>query len=152
MSNIDEQIRRAIEEGQFEDLPGKGKPLKLDENPLADPEWRLANHMLRSAGYTLPWIEKRKEIEASLLEARGTLKRSWTWRENALRRGEKAADVEPHWGKAVEQFGEQIAEINKLIRKYNLEAPHDRLQLPILNVERELQLTITSQSDTLTEL
>jgi len=26
---IDEQIRRAIEAGQFDDLPGRGKPLDL---------------------------------------------------------------------------------------------------------------------------
>jgi len=39
-SPIDEIIRRAIEEGQFDDLPGKGKPLRLDEDPNSDPAWR----------------------------------------------------------------------------------------------------------------
>ena len=41
--NIEEQIRRAIQEGKFDDLPGKGKPLKLDENPFEESEWRMAN-------------------------------------------------------------------------------------------------------------
>jgi len=152
MRDIEEHIRRAIEEGKFDDLPGKGKPLRLDDNPFADPEWRLAAHMLHSAGFTLPWIEKRKAIEELLQEARHALKRSWDWRESALERGEKATLVESHWSQAVERFGEQIAQINKLIQTYNLEAPTDRLQLPILNTERELQLTTPSQSDTLTEL
>ena len=34
MPKIEEHIRRAIEEGSFEDLPGKGQPLHLYENPL----------------------------------------------------------------------------------------------------------------------
>lgn len=152
MSNIEEHIRRAIEEGKFDNLPGKGKPLQLDDNPLADPEWRLANHILRNAGFTLPWIEMRKEIEEKLLEARIALKRSWDWRESAAERGEKPAEVEPDWKQASERFSEQIAEINKLIRAYNLAAPNDRLQLPLLNTERELRLTTTSLSDTLAEL
>ena len=29
MRSIDEQIRKAMEEGQFDNLPGKGKPLPL---------------------------------------------------------------------------------------------------------------------------
>ncbi len=61
MSNIEDHIRRAIEEGKFDDLPGKGKPLKLEDDPFVDPEWRLAHHMLRCSGFSLPWIERRQE-------------------------------------------------------------------------------------------
>jgi len=57
--NAEEQIRRAIEEGKFDNLPGKGKPLNLEQNPFEDPEWRLANHVLITSGFSLPWIEKR---------------------------------------------------------------------------------------------
>jgi hypothetical protein len=74
MPDTDEQIRRAMQEGQFEDLPGQGRPLQLDEDPFEDPDWRLAHHMLRSAGYSLPWIETRREIEADLAAARLALK------------------------------------------------------------------------------
>ena len=63
MPNIEEHIRQAMQAGKFDDLPGKGKPLSLDENPLADPEWQLAFHMLKDAGFSLPWIESLKEIE-----------------------------------------------------------------------------------------
>ena len=66
MPNIEEQIRRAQEGGQFDDLPGKGKPLRLDENPHEDPEWRLAHQILRNGGFSLPWIEMWREIEAEL--------------------------------------------------------------------------------------
>ena len=70
MPNAEEQIRRAIEEGKFDNLPGKGKPLHLDQNPFEDPDWRLANHVLKTSGFSLPWIEKRNEIEALIQTAR----------------------------------------------------------------------------------
>ncbi len=31
MSDIDDPIKKAMQDGQFDDLPGKGKPLNLDE-------------------------------------------------------------------------------------------------------------------------
>ncbi len=36
---IDEIIRQAMREGAFDNLPGKGKPLELIENPYLDREW-----------------------------------------------------------------------------------------------------------------
>ena len=68
--SLDEQIRRAMKDGTFDDLPGKGKPLSLEGNPHEDPAWRLAYRMLRSGGHTLPWIEKREEIEADFEDAK----------------------------------------------------------------------------------
>jgi hypothetical protein len=71
----EERIRQAIEAGEFNDLAGKGQPLKLREYPFEDPEWRLAFHALSSSGYTLPWIETRREIESELANARKSLHR-----------------------------------------------------------------------------
>ncbi len=71
MKDIDDAIQKAMQAGQFDDLPGKGKPLNLDENPFADPEWELAQHVLKSSGYTLPWIETRQQIERELEAAAG---------------------------------------------------------------------------------
>ena len=77
MSNVEEHIRRAMQEGKFDDLPGKGKPLHWEENPNQDPEMRLAYHLLRSSGYTLPWIETLREIDRDIEAARGDLRRGW---------------------------------------------------------------------------
>ena len=45
---------------------GKGKPLRLEDDSLEDPEWRMAYHMLREGGFSLPWIELRQEIVTTL--------------------------------------------------------------------------------------
>ena len=138
MPEIEEHIRRAMEEGKFENLPGKGKPLDLGDDSLADPEWRLAHHMLRSSGYTLPWIALRQEIEMESEAARATLKRAWEWREAARAQGQPDERVEGEWGRAVEAFRGRVAGINKKIFDFNLQAPSERLQLLRLDAEREI--------------
>src|SRR5574341_197803 len=149
MSKAEDQIRRAIEEGQFDNLPGKGKPLRLEENPFEDPEWRPAYHVLRSNGFTLPWIEARRQLEAAILSARQALRRSSAWRQAALDRGQSPQLVGAEWERAVEAFRRQIDEINRDILTYNLKAPSGRLHLLQLDVEGEIELTITPASDKL---
>jgi DnaJ homolog subfamily C member 28 len=138
MPNIEDHIRKAIEEGMFDDLPGKGKPIHWDENPLVEPDWQLAFRMLRNAGFALPWMETRKEIEARLEAARQSLKHAWEWRQTALAGGERPAYVESEWQRALGIFREQIAEINHRIFDYNLEVPLPRFQRPPLDAEGEI--------------
>jgi DnaJ homolog subfamily C member 28 len=147
--NAEEQIRRAIEEGKFENLPGKGKPLHLDENPFEEPEWRLANHVLKTSGFSLPWIEKRNEIEALIHSTRASLLHAQETRRQALQDGLPALSADAAWNEALEKFRHQLAEINRLILSYNLQAPAAQLQLPQLSIERELELTSSTPSDTL---
>jgi DnaJ family protein C protein 28 len=137
--SIEEHIRQAMSQGKFDDLPGKGQPLNLDENPLEDPEWRLTHHMLRSSGFTLPWIEMRKEIEDEIEAARAALKRAWEWRVEALSLGQPGELVENEWKRAANAFRERVGEINQHIDDYNLQAPTEGLQRPKLNVEREIE-------------
>jgi DnaJ family protein C protein 28 len=147
MPDIEEHIRRAIEEGKFDELSGKGKPLNLDENPLVDAEWRLAYHMLRSSGYTLPWIELRQEIEAEIAAARASLQRSWDGRQTALAQGVPAGMIEDDWKKAMDAFRGQGEMINKQIANYNLQAPSEKLQMLKLSVEGEIQAVTTKGHD-----
>lgn len=138
MSSIDEHIRRAMEEGKFDNLPGKGKPLKLDDDSLEDPEWRVAYRMLRNSGFTLPWIETRQEIETELESARQALRRAWEWRQSGQARKRPAGEVQAEWDRAVENFRSQVAAINKKIFNYNLETPSSQFQRGQVDAAREL--------------
>lgn len=64
-SLIDRQIREAVAEGKFDDLPHQGQPLPNDDNPHAG-DWGLAFHVLRNAGIAPPWIEADKEVRGLL--------------------------------------------------------------------------------------
>jgi hypothetical protein len=62
---IERQIREAMEEGAFDNLPHQGKPLPNDDNPHAG-EWGLAFKMLKGAGYAPPWIQADMDVRAFL--------------------------------------------------------------------------------------
>jgi DnaJ family protein C protein 28 len=144
--SIDEQIKKAIQEGAFDDLPGKGEPLDLTANPHEDPGWSLAYHMLRSSGFTLPWIETRQTIEAEYTAAVEALARTWTWRETALEQDQAPTDVESEWRRALQTFKTKVAELNKRIFNYNLQVPADQFKRRQINLEREIA-RITGQVD-----
>jgi DnaJ family protein C protein 28 len=147
--NIEEHIRRAMEEGQFDDLPGKGKPLHLEDHPFEDPDWRMAYHVLRTSGFSLPWIETRREIEEAFLAARQAVQRAWDWRQKALQDPASRHLAAGEWERAVQAFRTQVEDLNRRIFSYNLEAPNERFQLAPLNFERLLQLTTSPASDTI---
>jgi len=143
--SIDELIRQAIARGDFDDLPGKGKPLDLSENPHEDPGWRLAYRLLKENGYTLPWIETRQNIELDYEKALKSLQQSWDWRKNAAgRRG--LVHAEREWQQALQNFREQMVKLNRRIRDYNLEIPSNQFQRRSINIEQEIA-KITTASD-----
>jgi len=139
MPNIEDQLRKAMAEGKFDNLLGKGKPLHLDEiNPHADPEWELAYRMLKEGGYSLPWIETIREIEKDIAAARSDLQRAWEWRQAALAESQPASSVAAEWERALQAFTDRLTSLNKRIRDYNLKVPAARFQRPVLNFDREL--------------
>lgn len=146
MTDIEELMRDAMRAGKFDNLPGKGKPLKLNVNPHADPEWRTAYHILHEAGFTLPWIETRNEIEADLEKARADLQRAWRWREEQSARAQPGGLIEVEWRDALDAFRKKIEALNKRIVDYNLAVPSDRFQRRTLNYEREVATLTGSQT------
>ena len=134
--HIEEQIRLAMEEGRFDNLPGQGRPLNLEDDPFEDPDWRMANHILRNAGLSLPWIESRREIEAEIEAARATLMQA---RRNYLDDQQQPALSRQRWEQTRLLFQEAIAGINLRISSYNLEVPSLQLQRMTLDPEKEIQ-------------
>lgn len=66
----DRQIREATERGEFDGLPGAGKPLP-DEHQPYDEHWWLRRKMEREeVSYLPPTLALRKEAEEALRAAR----------------------------------------------------------------------------------
>ena len=55
-------IKEAMERGEFDNLPGKGKPIDLTEYFETPEEVRLANSVLKNAGMTSHEVDLLKEI------------------------------------------------------------------------------------------
>jgi hypothetical protein len=65
----EERIQDAMRRGAFDNLPGAGKPLELDWDPLVPPEVRAAYRILKNAGLVpVEALERREvaDLEASL--------------------------------------------------------------------------------------
>jgi len=135
---VEERLQEAFSKGKFSNLPGKGKPLDLAEDPLADPADWMARHILRNSGMSLPWVEERRRIEELYAKAAADLARSWSSYAES-RNGETPTHAaELRWQEAVTAFREQIATLNRRIRIYNLTVPHVRFQRCLIAAEQEI--------------
>jgi hypothetical protein len=61
---IDEQIRMAIEAGEFDNLPGKGKPIDLRAYFETPEDLRMAYSILKSNNFVPEEVEMLKDIGA----------------------------------------------------------------------------------------
>jgi hypothetical protein len=59
---VESIIKDAMERGEFDNLPGKGKPIDLTEYFETPEEVRLANSVLKNSGMTSREVELLKEI------------------------------------------------------------------------------------------
>lgn len=125
-----------MEEGEFDNLPGKGRPVDLTENPFEDPELRMVHRLLRNAGFAPAWIEARKDIEAQFELARKILERAWTLYQPAGRSPNDAA-----WERNVTEFRSKVLELNKRIQVYNLKVPAAVFQRRQFDAQQTIEAT-----------
>jgi DnaJ family protein C protein 28 len=136
---IDMKIREGIANGEFNDLPGKGQPINLDENPHEDPTLRTAHRLLRNNGFTLPWIDARKELEQAVDAVRAELAALWSERQRTLEAGQPSRQHEESWERALDEFRSKVAELNRKITFYNIGTPSAVFHRPLLNADLEIE-------------
>jgi len=66
--SVDGIIKNAIARGDFDDLPGRGEPLELQDSSMIPEEHRLAFRVLKEAGAVPPEVAGLQEL-ARLREA-----------------------------------------------------------------------------------
>lgn len=139
--NVDEQIKEAMERGEFTNLPGKGKPLKLETNPFLTPQVRMANRLLKENGFAPRWIEVKKEIK----QEKAQLERLLT---NLKARRERVMAIlqeNPHRSEAIQgsfdqerarslaQYSEKLKNLNRKIQRLNLLMPTRNRQQALIH-------------------
>ncbi|MFZ7111397.1 MAG: DnaJ family domain-containing protein [Desulfatiglandales bacterium] len=62
MKIAEQRIKEAMERGEFDNLPGRGEPLKLEDDSHVPEDLRLAYKILKNADCLPPEIEAKKEI------------------------------------------------------------------------------------------
>jgi hypothetical protein len=59
---VEQRIKEAMDKGEFDNLPGKGKPLLLEDDSHVPEDLRLAYKLLRNADCLPPELLEKKEI------------------------------------------------------------------------------------------
>jgi hypothetical protein len=58
------RLAAALAAGAFEELPGRGAPLPLEDDSAVAAEWRIAFRLLRAHGFAPTWIEEARQLRA----------------------------------------------------------------------------------------
>jgi hypothetical protein len=112
-NSIDKIIRRAQEEGAFDNLPGKGKPIRWEDESGVPEDQRLANRVLRNNGFTLDFIAVARELDAQYEALRAKL--------NQARRARAEGRLDAAgWEAAVMTFQAQVRALNRRVIGYNM--------------------------------
>jgi DnaJ homolog subfamily C member 28 len=121
---IERQIRAAMDEGLFDDLPHQGRRLPLDDDALSG-ERAMAHRMLKNAGFAPAWIEADKAARDELAAVDTLIAR-------AVRSGPIGRD------RARTELVRRVASANRTIARLNAEAPTDRQHRRPLDLASEL--------------
>jgi len=114
---IESRIKKAQQEGAFENLPGTGQPLPLEDDRHIPEDLRMAYKVLKNADCLPPEVQLRKEIRTTedlLAGMTDTVQKYRTLKKlnflilklNALRDGNAAYDIpQRYYGEVVERIG-----------------------------------------------
>ena len=145
MSLIDEQIQDAIRKGQFADLPGAGKPLKLDDDANTPEHLRMAFKLLRDNDLVPDWMAQGKELDVArerlILDIRRAAQQHQASLIDALRSAspeQARQQIEQHWQAAVESLREAAKKHNSRVLSYNLKVPQGVAHKRHFDFEAEL--------------
>ncbi|BBO72151.1 DUF1992 domain-containing protein [Desulfosarcina alkanivorans] len=114
---IESRIKKAQDQGAFENLPGSGKPLEIEDDRHIPEDLRLAYKVLKNADCLPPEVQLRKEIRTTEDLLAGMTDAGQKYRTlkklnylilklNAMRDANAAYDIpQRYYGEVVERLG-----------------------------------------------
>jgi hypothetical protein len=141
------KIQEGIEEGKFDNLPGKGKPLELNDGDSLPLDVRMANKVLKNAGVLPEWIQVQHEITSEREEMARYRERMAA--ENGKRRARLEQQKLPADHAALRQFAEwhtrsrdnylrRIKHFNTSVLKFSILAPSTATPFRSLKVDEQM--------------
>lgn len=142
-----DQIEKAMQEGEFSNLRGEGKPFNFDDDKGVPDEWRLAYRIMKDNDITPEWIGLQKEIEQEVQQARKKLKEAFQLylaeeKRLAAITGTgviiRQLEAKQVWRTAQSVFRREVEAINQKLKTLNLKVPVSSLTRDLLDAEREI--------------
>ncbi|KAI8982554.1 hypothetical protein BDB01DRAFT_793162 [Pilobolus umbonatus] len=140
----DEMIRSARARGEFDDLPGRGKPLKQDpvlNNPYVDRTEYFLNRILQRNGAAPPWVMMQAEVDTEVTTVKSQLNsafdRCLTILKHEQRMLSKAVVLDKFESSEKSYFNKEMERINKRLRSYNVMCPSP-VRKQLLDLDKEI--------------
>lgn len=145
MSAIDEQLKDLMAKGGFSNLPGEGKPLKLEEDAHVPAHLRMAHKLLKDNDLVPEWIASGKDVDAAREKLIADIRRAARARRGALNDAARSdqpelrkAQIEREWQATLESLRAAVKTYNRQVLSFNLKAPKGITHKPMFDLEREL--------------
>ncbi|WP_066393570.1 DnaJ family domain-containing protein [Neobacillus mesonae] len=94
----EDRIKKAYEDGEFENLPGYGKPIKLEDLSHIPEELRMAYKLLKNSGYS----EEESSIRQEMMTIEDLIKK---------------CDDSTEWAGLQKKLNEKLLRFNQLMSK-----------------------------------
>ncbi|CAN7985520.1 unnamed protein product [Ixodes hexagonus] len=138
---VEDLIQESIARGEFDNLPGSGKPLKFaPENPYVDSTTQKLNQVLIANGYVPEWVMLEREIR----EEKEKVKTKLREYRAQLGRLPLSDDEKKLWDSKVQEMASPVALINKKIDKFNMVVPLFNKQQLHFQLIRESEKILSS--------
>jgi hypothetical protein len=113
------QIKEAMDRGDFDNLPGKGKPLNLDEDASIPVHQRMMMKILKKAEALPDWISLEKDIDREYKVVTQIKSRAF----KAYHYTKSQENRRNILTKLRKDYKEQLGFVNTMVLKYNIASP-----------------------------
>ncbi len=145
-SLMDEILNNAMQKGEFDNLPGAGKPLNLNNDPNTPNDLRMAYKILKENDMAPDWMAAGKDIDAAREKLVGDLRAAVRRYRGSLNDAARSAQpeqgrlkVEASWNITLESLRESTKSLNRMALSFNLKAPKGVAHKLMFDFERELK-------------
>ncbi|KAM7311698.1 dnaJ homolog subfamily C member 28 isoform X1 [Ixodes scapularis] len=138
---VEDLIQESIARGEFNNLPGSGKPLKFaPENPYVDSTTQKLNQVLIANGYVPEWVMLEREIREEKEKVRTKL------RDHRAQLGclPLSGEEKQLWDTVVQGMASSVTHINRKIDKFNMVVPLFNKQQLHFQLVRESEKILNS--------
>lgn len=139
-SLIDRELQKMLE--NTEDLPGQGKPLKLDSDASAPDDMRMAYKIMKDNDVVPGWIALGKALEKDKARLQQRIQRAVQQYHTQMSKADNDPlrdRINAQWQAQQRELQATVDDYNNKILTYNLKIPAGINQRHLLDLQREIQ-------------
>lgn len=150
---VNDLILESMSKGEFNNLPGMGKPLpqlRQPPNPVLDRTTERLNQILVNTGFAPQWVTLNKDIIIEVEQLKRRICSKW----NQVGPFPMNIHNTKQWEEFLKECEEELIQINKKVEKLNLIVPvlgqqktHYQLQKIVFQVLKDNPICIVDQKD-----